>query len=186
MKIKLSLSTTPKYTEHQEEILWTLLHDKDHVIGPSMRNPDMELLLKKFSSVPEKALYRGIYRRELADIKAQMESVGYVALDKYLSFSELRSVADGFARASGTNTILEIFLNGSPSKRKAFCYHEHARNLIMAADLQKEFGGRIEDRDYIIELLDDEMEWIYRFQFKFKVTRTRTEGRFTILTIVAV
>lgn len=182
MKIQISLSA-PKFTEAQENIIWTLMHDKGHVLAPNRKNRSLDGLIAKYGTTPDKVLYRGLYSEEADGILRQMEKQGYVALNKYLSFSENPVVAEKFAARSKTNTILEIPATGPSNKRKAFCYHKAARDLIMAADLDAEFGGDIEERDYTIELLDLELEWIYEYQFKFKVVRSRTEGKYQVLTI---
>ncbi len=179
MKILVSLSAIPKYTDRQEELMWTMLHDKGHVLDSNRKDSDLEELTHKYASSPKMPLYRGLYEQELMALFKQSKQPA-VQLSRYLSFSENFSTAKGFSKAGQTDTVLEI-LPGP--KNKAFNYWSRTRDLIMAADLDKEFGGEEDERDMIIDGLESEREWIYPFDFKFKIVQSRTLQGVQVITI---
>lgn len=180
MEIQISLSAPiPDYTDRQESIMWTMLHDKGHVIDANHADQDLDSLIKKYTDSPKMPLYRGLYDKELMVIFKQAKSP-FIEIGKYLSFSQEYETAKGFARAGKTDTVLEI-LPGP--KNKAFNYWQRTYNLIKAADVDKEFGGDEDERDMILEALMDEREWIYPINFKFQIVKSRNEGSIQIITI---
>ena len=179
MKIKVSLSAVPKYTDRQEDIMWTMLHDKGHVLDANHADSDMDALIKTYPESPKLPLYRGLYEKELIAVFKQARSP-FINLGKYLSFSQNFDVAKGFSKAGKTDTVLEI-LPGP--KNKAFNYWKRTYDLIWAADIDKEFGGDESEREMILDGLMKETEWIYPIDFRFKILQSRNERGVQILTI---
>ena len=179
MDIQVSLSAVPKYTDRQQDLMRTMLHDKGHVLDSNRKDSDLEELTHQYASSPKMPLYRGLYEQELMALFKQSK-LPAIHLSRYLSFSEDFDIAKGFSKAGKTDTVVEI-LPGA--KNKAFNYWSHTRDLIMAADLDKEFGGDEEERDMIIEGLDSEREWIYPFDFKFKIVQSRSVKGVQVITI---
>ncbi|QYW05222.1 hypothetical protein pEaSNUABM21_00208 [Erwinia phage pEa_SNUABM_21] len=180
MELMVSLSAKiPAYTDRQQDIMWTMLHDKGHVIDANRSSPALDDLIAKYPERPEMPLYRGLYEKELMALFKQAKNP-FVMINKYLSFSQDLATAKGFAKAGKTDTMLEI-LPGP--KNKAFNYWQRTYNLIMAADLDKEFGGDEEEREMILDGLMDELEWIYPIDFRFRILKSRNEQGVQIITI---
>lgn len=180
MKIKVSLSAVPKYTEDQQDVLMGLVHDKSNIIPTSGSDDDLDELIKKYSDAPKVPLYRGIYQQELSRITEQMEDQGYVRLNRYLSMTEDKNLAKKFAE---TRVILELMPTGTATKRKGFNYHDRLEKYILSIPLEEAFSGDSEWRDGLIDMVRKEKEWIYPVGYKFKVSGTRKEGSLTIMTI---
>lgn len=180
MEILISLSAPKaKYTDRQESLLWTMVHDKGHVLDANRPDSSLDALIKTYSESPKIPLYRGLYDKELMAIFKQSKSPS-VKLDKYLSFSQNVNVARGFAKTSGTDTVLEI-LPGP--KNKAFQYWKRTYDLMAAADVDKEFNGDEEEREMLLDGLKAELEWIYSYGFLFKILQSRSEGGIQVITI---
>lgn len=179
MELTVSLSAVPKYTDRQQDIMWTMLHDKGHVIDANQSSPALDALIKTYPESPKLPLYRGLYEKELMAVFKQARSP-FISVGKYLSFSQDFDVAKGFSKAGKTDTVLEI-LPGP--KNKAFNYWKRTYDLIMAADLDKEFGGDEDEREMILDGLMAETEWIYPIDFRFKILQSRNERGVQIITI---
>lgn len=180
MEIHVSLSAkVPKYTEEQQEVLMGLIHDKSQIISAFGGDDDLNELIRKYSEVPKKPLYRGIYRQEQSRINEQLEEQGYARLNRYMSFSEDKAIAKKFAEV---HVVLELLPASSP-KLKGFNYHQRLKDYILSIPLEEAFSGDEEWRDDLIEGVEEEKEWIYPVGYKFKVVGTRKEGQYTILTI---
>lgn len=179
MEIQVSLSAVPKYTDRQQDLMWTMLHDKGHVLDANKTDAALDALIDTYPDAPKVPLYRGLYEKELMHIFKQARSP-FVRAGKYLSFSQDFNVAKGFAKAAQTDTVLEIMPG---PKNKAFNYWKRTYDLIKAADVDKEFGGDEEERTMILEGLLAETEWIYPHDFKFKILQSRNLKGVQVITI---
>ncbi len=182
MKIQISLSA-PKFTKAQENILWALFNDKEHAISPGHKNVALDALIRRLRTEPTQPMYRGVSDKELSDLLKQSRAsrVGRVTPARYMTFTPKFNNARQFAKQAGTDFVLEI-LPGP--KNEALEYWKVARDLILSANLQKEFGGRMEERALYIDGLEHEREWIYKYDLKYRVGRSRTQDGVQILNIV--
>lgn len=156
MKIsKLFEVTTRKYdfNEDTQEMLWYLIHSKDHVWMRDYKEPMMQAIMDTHTVKVIKSLYRGFKNKDHIQMLISGESV-----DAFTSFSENRKTAEKFG---------EVITLNSPCS--GFCYWDWIVSEldIMKTENQEEYNSI--DGDFLQKTARDESEWILPFDMKLKV-----------------
>lgn len=163
-----------KFTMDEAITLALFIHDKAHALNRyKSKHTALEKALKNFS---EKApdLYRGVYKQELKKLE-----VGRVfSPGAYMSLSEKRSIAEGFSKRAGTNTILHV------KGLHAFPYWKwNIEHLQLPLKKKDPEAFKMNDGEHAINSLKNEAEWIVGHDTQLKVVSKREDGNFTIIEV---
>lgn len=156
--------------EEVSEFLSYLVHDKDHVMNnkTDVKELDFVFDITKNYKTPV-VLYRGLYEEEERDFIVDK----FFNFYRYSSFSENIEVARSF---STSKDILKI-----NSSVKGFCYHSFLTKVF--TDLKNIDFDEFESQDgqEMLDTADEEKEWIFNIDTKFKVTKIYNDGGFRII-----
>lgn len=162
-----------KLTYDDKETLSYLYHDKQQVL-PDGFNGKLQGLEKAIKNYSETALvlYRGLWPQEVKAI-GELEIGKTFSLNRYSSFSEKLKI--GLAFGEGTRYV--IYLKNA----KAFSYWKYMVNSM--TKLKKKDPEEFDDidGDYIIEVVEDEREWILPREAKYKIENFKTAHGYTVI-----
>ena len=168
-----SISAYNKLSNSDKEYLGQLMHDKKSYDDDG--GPGGDGLKNAFKYYSEKSpkVYRGIYEYEYKKLKKLKVGDSFES-QSYLSFSESIKVAEEFA---DWDTII------SAQNLTGFCYWKYM--VANMKELKKKDPEEFDyiDGQYAIESAEEEKEWIFPTNIKFKiVSRVKSRG-YTIIEI---
>lgn len=154
-----------KILSNTDDLLYYLVHDKNHVLQPGVRNMTLDKLIV---SRCKKPLYRGLSRYELKLLTGK--PVGsLVTAPTYWSASESRSVAKSFATQYKTNVVVKF------TNAKAFCLWTWGVKELENLKYTNLTEYESSDGDFLNESYKEESEWILGFN-TFRVMSVSNNG----------
>ena len=143
-----------KIDDDDFDLLFYCIHSDDHV-GEKLK--PIIAKLQKNGDIPKVNLYRGCSDEELESIK----TTGHSFVDT-LSFSENKNIAKGFGK-----NVIEI-----ESQVPMFCYHKFLKDWYAALQTVEPDLYEATDGDFMIESVEEELEWICTNDYKFVSMQT--------------
>ena len=166
MKLKDLHESKVEFTLDEKIDLALFGHDKGHVINRGGHVSAMDKALK-YLSKKSSDLWRGLYPEEIKLFDQDLE------VDCYLSFSENREIAEGFAKRS------KVLLHAK--SLTGFCYWQWgvADHLEQQEENPKVWDEN--DGQYSLDVLKKEAEWVIGHGTVLKVVDRKQDGEFTII-----
>ena len=162
-----------KLNYDDKETLYYLYHDKEGIL-PDDFTGKLEGLEKAIKNYSETApsLYRGLYPQEVESI-GKLEVGRIFSFNRYTSFSERLKVGLSF----GEGTRYAIYLKNG----KGFNYWKFITEDMNK--IKKEDPQEFEDVDgeYIIQSMNQEKEWIFAREAKYKIEQFKTAHGYTVI-----
>lgn len=137
-----------------KEVLNYLMHDKKHITQGGTRVVEIDNAILYLGKSIDKPLYRGVSDKELECILSGKH------FNNYQSFSEIKEVAAKFGKH-----VITIMC----SNVKAFSLWEYGINDILELKQESIEQYEMVDGDGIIELYEEEKEWIIPFNSRLRI-----------------
>lgn len=139
-------------TDLEVQNLFSLVHDKGHVLVPGSVTPSIDQLIKNHRTPQTKTLYRGLCKEDVAVLDSMFnEAVMFSTWSGCLSFTELHSYAIHFSHQYHTKAIL--------------CVAQHTKYQPLGLDvvscLRREIRKDDEAEADMLVLAEKEREWIF-------------------------
>ncbi len=168
MRFKDFLSLSEEMSEHNIELLYYLVHDKDR-IGSHLESIDLKPL-----TASTKPLYRGVYSGEFKIYKNNIRPGGKIVFNRITSFSEDFKIARSFA---SSGYILE-----STRTDKAFCYYDFLSKHI--EDIKRIPPGEhdsLDDPEAVVRYAQEEKEWLIPKKSTFNIVEVYQQDGLTFV-----
>ena len=154
------------------EFLMYLIHDKEHAMNNNKKEPQLDFVFNLVKNNKSNVkLYRGLYLPEVK-ILNELKEGDVIELKKYKSFSEDESFAKHFANKSKSFMMLTEHIDGfNYWKFGIYAFNDLKKNDPSAYNAS--------DGDYMIESFEEEKEWIFDFDSKFKLDKKEEKNGYT-------
>jgi hypothetical protein len=162
-----------KLNYDDKETLYYLYHDKESILPDDFKGKlrGIEKALKNYSEVAP-SLYRGLYPQEVEAI-GELEVGKVFSLKRYTSFSERLKI--GLSFGEGTRYVIYL-KNGIGFNYWKFITEDLTK-------IKNEDPEEFENVDggYILEFVNEEKEWIFSKEAKYKIEKFKTAHGFTVI-----